>query len=132
MRLATFIDASGHQRTGEVRGDQIVAFQTGTVVDRLTEPDITPASGEPYALADVTLCAPVPRPRAIFGIGHNYEAHVKEIGAQPPEQPVVFMNPPSSSAPPAGPVRCPPVVRRLDYECELAIVMGAGGRIAGY
>jgi 2-keto-4-pentenoate hydratase/2-oxohepta-3-ene-1,7-dioic acid hydratase in catechol pathway len=39
---------------------------------------------------------------------------------------------PSSSAPPNGAVRCPDVVRRLDYEGELAVVMGAGGRIAGY
>jgi 2-keto-4-pentenoate hydratase/2-oxohepta-3-ene-1,7-dioic acid hydratase in catechol pathway len=133
MRLATFIDpASGVQRTGEVRDDQIVAFQTGTVVDRLMEPEITPASGEPYALAEVRLCAPVPRPRAIFGVGLNYEAHARETGAALPEQPIVFMKLPSSSAPPSGPVRCPQVVRRLDYECELAVVMGAGGRIAGY
>jgi 2-keto-4-pentenoate hydratase/2-oxohepta-3-ene-1,7-dioic acid hydratase in catechol pathway len=39
---------------------------------------------------------------------------------------------PSSSTPPGGPVRCPKVVRRLDYEVELALVMGAGGVIAGY
>ena len=35
-------------------------------------------------------------------------------------------------APPGGPIRCPEVVRRLDYEGELTIVIGAGGRIAGY
>src|SRR3954453_22867152 len=133
MRLATFIDqASGVQRTGEVRGDQIVAFQTGTVVDRLLEPEVTPASGAPYALADVKLGAPVPSPRAIFGIVLNYAAHARETGAELPEQPIVFMKLPSSSAPPSGPVRCPAVVRRLDCEGELAIVMGAGGRIAGY
>jgi acylpyruvate hydrolase len=45
---------------------------------------------------------------------------------------VVFMKLPSSSAPPNAPVRCPVVVRRLDYEGELAVVMGAGGRVAGY
>jgi 2-keto-4-pentenoate hydratase/2-oxohepta-3-ene-1,7-dioic acid hydratase in catechol pathway len=39
---------------------------------------------------------------------------------------------PSSSVPPAGPIHCPAVVKRLDYEGELAVVMGAGGRIAGY
>src|SRR3954471_22929940 len=132
MRLATFIDASGVQRTGEVRGDQIVAFQTGTVVDRLLEPEVTPASGEPFHLADVTLQAPVPRPRAIFGIGLNYAAHARETGAELPEQPIVFMKLPTSSAPPGGPVRCPQVVHRLDYECELAVVLGAGNRIAGY
>jgi acylpyruvate hydrolase len=44
----------------------------------------------------------------------------------------VFMKLPSSSAAPGGPVRCPAVVKRLDYEGELAIVMGADGEIAGY
>jgi 2-keto-4-pentenoate hydratase/2-oxohepta-3-ene-1,7-dioic acid hydratase in catechol pathway len=44
----------------------------------------------------------------------------------------VFLKLPTSSAPPGGPVRCPAVVRRLDYEVELTVVMGAGGAIAGY
>ncbi len=35
-------------------------------------------------------------------------------------------------APPGGPIRCPEVVRRLDYEGELTIVIGAGGQIGGY
>jgi acylpyruvate hydrolase len=44
----------------------------------------------------------------------------------------VFMKLPSSAAPPNAPVHCPAVVRRLDYEGELAVVMGAGGVVAGY
>jgi 2-keto-4-pentenoate hydratase/2-oxohepta-3-ene-1,7-dioic acid hydratase in catechol pathway len=39
---------------------------------------------------------------------------------------------PTSSAPPGGPIRCPAVVKRLDYEGELAVVVGGGGAIAGY
>ena len=74
----------------------------------------------------------MPRPRAIFGIGLNYAAHAAEQGRDLPEFPIVFMKLPSSSAPPGGPIRCPAVVKRLDYEGELAIVMGAGGAIAGY
>ena len=45
---------------------------------------------------------------------------------------MVFLKLPSSSVPGSGPVRCPAVVKRLDYEVELAVVMGAGGEIAGY
>jgi acylpyruvate hydrolase len=45
---------------------------------------------------------------------------------------MVFMKLPSSSAPPSGPVRRPEIVQRLDYEGELALVMGADNRIAGY
>jgi acylpyruvate hydrolase len=134
MRLATFLPPAAEQPlAGEVVDDCVVALAAGeTVRDRLASGDRTPASGPDFALADVTLLAPVPQPRAIFGIGLNYASHAAEQGMQPPEHPIVFMKLPSSSAPPNGPVRCPPVVQRLDYEGELAIVMGAGGEIAGY
>jgi acylpyruvate hydrolase len=133
MRLATFIPpGNGRPRAGEVRGDQIVAFESGTVLDRLGSGDRAPATGEAFALADVTLLAPVPRPRAIFGIGLNYAAHAAESGAEPPEFPIVFMKLPSSSVAPSGPIRCPRAVTRLDYEAELAVVIGDGGAIAGW
>ena len=133
MRLARFLPPGAERpRTGEVRGEQVVAFASGTVLDRLAGGDLTQAGGEAFALADVTLLAPIERPRAIFGIGLNYAAHAREAGTEPPEAPIVFMKLPSSSAPPGGPVRCPAVVRRLDYEVELAVVMGMGGEIAGY
>lgn len=103
-----------------------------TVLDRLRDPGGSPADGPSFALAEVTLLAPVPEPRAIFGIGMNYADHVAELSATPPEAPIVFMKLPSSAAPPNAPVHCPSVVKRLDYEGELAVVMGAGGQIAGY
>jgi len=133
MRLATFLAPGAALPTaGEVRGEDVVAFTSGTVLDRLASGDRTPADGERHALADVELLAPVPRPRAIFGIGLNYAEHARETGKELPEAPIVFMKLPTSSAPPSGPVRCPEVVRRLDYEVELAVVMGQEGEIAGY
>jgi 2-keto-4-pentenoate hydratase/2-oxohepta-3-ene-1,7-dioic acid hydratase in catechol pathway len=133
MRLATFLaSGSDDPRAGEVRGDRVIAFSSGTVLDRLASGDRTPADGDELALPDVTLLAPVPRPRAIFGIGLNYAAHARETGKEPPEAPIVFMKLPTSSVPPSGPVRCPAVVRRLDYEVELVLVMGARNEIAGY
>ncbi|MCU1677363.1 MAG: fumarylacetoacetate hydrolase family protein [Frankiales bacterium] len=134
MKLATFLAPGAQIPTGgEVVGDAVVAFADGTsVLDRLTSGDRTPATGASHPLADVTLLAPVPQPRAIFGIGLNYAAHAAEQGAKTPEVPIVFLMLPSSAAPPGGPVVCPPVVRRLDYEGELGVVMGAGGEVAGY
>jgi ureidoglycolate lyase len=133
MRLATFLaPGADDPRAGEVRGEQVVAFESGTVLDRLAGGDWTPAGGEAFDLADVTLLAPVPRPRAIFGIGWNYAEHARETGRKLPEWPLVFLKLPTSSVGPSGPVRCPAVVRRLDYEVELTLVMGAGHEIAGY
>ena len=135
MRLTTFLPpGSDTPRAGEVRGDEVVAFvmKGETVLERLRSGDLDGALGDAYPLADVTLLAPVPQPRAIFGIGLNYAAHAAEQGKELPEFPIVFMKLPSSSAAPNGTVRCPEVVKRLDYEGELAIVMGADGTIAGY
>ena len=134
MRLATFRAAPGAEPlAGEVRDDEIVAFAQGeTVLERLASGDRTPARGEVFPLSDVELLAPVPRPRAIFGIGLNYRAHAEEQGGALPERPIVFMKLPASAAAPFGPVRCPPVVRRLDYEGELAVVIGPEGSVAGF
>jgi acylpyruvate hydrolase len=135
MRLTTFLaPGSDSPRAGQVRNDEVVSFaaKPDTVLERLRANDRDAELGDAYPLADVTLLAPVPRPRAIFGIGLNYAAHAAEQGQEQPEFPIVFMKLPSSSAPPNGPVRCPEVVRRLDYEGELVVVMGAGGTIAGY
>jgi acylpyruvate hydrolase len=134
MRLATFLPPDGTEPlAGKVQDDRIVAFGSGTVRDLLASGELIPAEGEEYALADVTLLAPVPRPRAIFGIGLNYAAHAAETGREPPEQPMVFMKLPSSSVAPNSPVKVPAAAgRRLDYEAELVVVIGAGGGIGGY
>ena len=133
MRLVTFVPpGGGGPRAGEVRDDRVIAFASGTVLDRLASGDTTPADGEEHPLADVHLLAPVLRPRAIFGIGLNYAAHAREQGRELPKVPMVFMKLPTSSVPGSGPVRRPAVVERLDYEAELVVVIGGEGRIAGY
>ena len=134
MRLITF-EAPGATAAvaGEVRDGCAIAFDGGeTVRDRLASGDRSPAGGERWPLRDVELLAPVPDPRVVYGIGLNYASHAAETGQEPPETPVVFPKASSSVTRPGGPVRCPAVVRRLDYEAELAVVMGAGGAVAGY
>jgi acylpyruvate hydrolase len=135
MRLCTFLPpGSSTPRAGEVLGEQVVAYADAetTVLDLIVDLGGAPADGPSFALSEVTLLAPIPRPRAIFGIGLNYADHIAETGGQRPEQPVVFMKLPNSAADPGAPVHCPAVVKRLDYEGELAVVIGAGGTVAGY
>jgi 2-keto-4-pentenoate hydratase/2-oxohepta-3-ene-1,7-dioic acid hydratase in catechol pathway len=127
VKLATF-RAPGRQQplAGEVLDERVVAFEGGVgVIDVLA--GAAPSRGsDSWELSEVTLLAPVPRPGTIYAIGRNYAAHAAEMGNQPPEQPIVFVKVAGSVAPPGGPIRCPEVVRRLDYEGELTIVMGAG------
>jgi 2-keto-4-pentenoate hydratase/2-oxohepta-3-ene-1,7-dioic acid hydratase in catechol pathway len=140
VRLATFLPpGTDVPRAGAVLEGRVAAFadERLTVLDILGDPAPAQAAaaqggGPSWALEEVALLAPVPAPRAIFGIGLNYADHIAETGGERPERPLVFMKLPSSAAPPGAPVRCPEVVRRLDYEGELAIVMGAGGQVAGY
>lgn len=118
---------------GEIRGEEAIAFSDGsTVRERLASGDLAPADGERWPLADVTLLAPVPDPGAIYGIGFNYAKHAAETGATLPEFPLVFVKVRGAVAPPSGPIRCPEVVRRLDYEGELTVVIGAGRAIGGF
>ena len=135
MKLATFqVPEVSEPLAGEVVDDRVFVFQdqSATVCDVLASGPPADRGSDSWALSDVTLLAPVPRPGAIYGIGLNYAKHVEETGGQRPEQPIVFVKVANSVAPPGGPIRSPEVVRRLDYEGELAIVIGAGGQIGGY
>jgi 2-keto-4-pentenoate hydratase/2-oxohepta-3-ene-1,7-dioic acid hydratase in catechol pathway len=134
VKLATFSPAgSGGTRAGVVEGQEVRAFAEGvTVVDVLSgtaQPEVT---DEVWPLSDVTLLAPIQAPGTIYAIGLNYARHIEELGMEPPEAPVVFVKVQGSAAPPSGPVRRPFVVRRLDYEGELTVVMGAKERIGGF
>jgi 2-keto-4-pentenoate hydratase/2-oxohepta-3-ene-1,7-dioic acid hydratase in catechol pathway len=133
VKLATFLAPGGEQPLGGlVEDDQVSPFADGLrVLDVLSgrSPEV---GSEAWPLSEVTLLAPVPEAGTIYAIGMNYAQHIAEMGADRPEAPVVFVKVRGSVAPPGGPIRCPEVVRRLDYEGELTIVMGAHGRIAGF
>ena len=96
-------------------------------------------TGETIALANVTLLAPLPLPRRnLFCVGRNYHAHAKELqasvfrdnAADPQAWPIVFTKVPECVIGPLDEVRLPgaAVSTQIDYEAELAIVIGKGGR----
>lgn len=68
--------------------------------------------------------APIARPSAVVCIGQNYTAHAAESGAEPPSSPIIFLKTPNTVVGPDDDVRIPPGAQRVDWEVELAIVMG--------
>jgi 2-keto-4-pentenoate hydratase/2-oxohepta-3-ene-1,7-dioic acid hydratase (catechol pathway) len=70
------------------------------------------------------LGAPIARPSAIVCIGMNYAAHARESGAEPPTVPVVFYKAPNTLVGPDDDVLLPPGATKLDWEVELAVVIG--------
>jgi acylpyruvate hydrolase len=135
MRLVTF-EAPGHTNalSGFLEGDErVVAFGgPDGVKEALVTGRVPGPSGGTWPLHDVKVLAPIPEPGTIYAIGLNYADHIAEMGDAPPEQPVVFVKVSGCVAPPGGPIVCPKVVRRLDYEGEMVVVMGARGEIGGY
>lgn len=82
---------------------------------------------EPLPLSEAALLAPV-TPSKIVCVGRNYRDHVKELGNEVPAEPLLFFKPPSSLLDPGGVVRMPAVAERVDYEGELALVIGKRAR----
>ena len=84
-------------------------------------------TGEEVPFDDVRLLAPV-LPSKVVCVGKNYAAHVAEFGMQVPEEPLLFLKPSTAVIGPGDPIRLLPISRRVDYEGELAVVIGRLGR----
>ena len=78
---------------------------------------------EPTPLEAAELLPPV-KPSKIICVGRNYRDHAKELGNEVPAEPLLFFKPPSSLLAPGGIVRMPAVSARVDFEGELALVVG--------
>jgi 2-keto-4-pentenoate hydratase/2-oxohepta-3-ene-1,7-dioic acid hydratase in catechol pathway len=75
-------------------------------------------------LEDAEFAAPVRGVGAVIAIGMNYAAHAAESGAAPPALPVMFLKTPNTIGGPDDPVRIPARSQKLDWEVELALVIG--------
>jgi 2-keto-4-pentenoate hydratase/2-oxohepta-3-ene-1,7-dioic acid hydratase in catechol pathway len=153
MRLVTFVSADGPRAgalTADDRvvalsdlgpgapGDMLDAIEAGPAVWDSLRTALTAASGG-VPLASVTLLAPIPRPRRnILCVGWNYAEHFaegqgKRGAAQEPDKipdwPSLFSKQPSSVVGPGAEVWHPsPISDKLDWEVELALVIGRAGR----
>lgn len=86
------------------------------------------ASKESLALADVALLPVIPNPGKIVCVGLNYGEHVRETGREITEKPTLFLRVAESQVAHGEDIVLPPESSRLDYEGEIALVIGTGGR----
>lgn len=124
MRLCTFRDSAG-TRLGRVEGDAVVPL-AGADVSAALGGAVPAADGDPRPLAGVELASPLV-PGKIIGIGLNYRDHAAETGAPLPTRPLLFAKLPTSVAGPGDAIVVPAYTDELDYEGELAVVIGKRG-----
>src|SRR5437870_4073114 len=95
---------------------------------RIEEWILKPAASEVASLDAVRLLAPIPRPPKIICVGLNYRDHAIESNMEIPKVPTIFSKYATSVIGPDEPIRLPRVSTKPDYEAELAVVIGKGGR----
>ena len=149
MRIATFT-SEGHRKVGLVSADgktvtplELTQAQADSGVLTLIEilargGSLPEASGPAVDLREVVLDAPLPKPRRnLWCVGRNYHAHAKELSAsvfkdnaaKTDEWPIVFTKVPECVVGPHDDVLVPSEVStQIDYEAELAVVIGKGGK----
>ncbi len=82
-------------------------------------------TGERVSLADATLLAPVIPRSKVVAVGKNYRAHAEEMGGDAPSEPLLFLKPNTAVIGPGDSIVRPPQSNRVDFEGELAIVIGS-------
>jgi 2-keto-4-pentenoate hydratase/2-oxohepta-3-ene-1,7-dioic acid hydratase in catechol pathway len=151
MRLATFRGPDGNPRSGAVigadgserivdlaqatagrvpTGDLLGLLQAGPSALAAARAAADAGGGQP--LGSVELLAPIRRPGKLLAVAGNFQAHIEEGGGQRVDKtkivPKLFIKPSSAIIGPGEPVALPTVSNALDWELELAIVIGTAGR----
>lgn len=137
MRLVSY-DAGDGARAGVIEGDRVVdawallgephrgglreLLDAGRVDDLRARLGNTGAPSHP--LATVALLPPIPDPEKIVCIGLNYKEHAAEVGAEPPDDPIVFGKYRNALAAPGATVTLPANSTKVDFEAEVAFVIG--------
>jgi 2-keto-4-pentenoate hydratase/2-oxohepta-3-ene-1,7-dioic acid hydratase in catechol pathway len=85
---------------------------------------VDPRPGRPIAPLEQVELLPPCLPSKILAVGLNYADHAAEAGKAPPPEPLLFLKPPSAVIGPEAPIVLPSLSRRVDYEAELALVVG--------
>ena len=152
MRLVTFrgeggaragvLGEKGVMDAAPLLASEGVSVRELIAADRLGELRKALEGGGPDPVSDAELLPPLPDPDKIICIGLNYRSHAAEAGIDPPEQPTFFAKFRNALAPTDATVELPAASEKLDYEAEVAFVVGrrckevdtadAIGAVAGY
>ncbi len=143
MKLATYM-RDGAEQTGVVVGDWIVPTGVASMLQLIGSDEALgrarslaadAGSNDGLPLSDVTLLAPIPHPvRNVFCVGRNYKLHIEEgarargVPVDYPQVPEFFTKGTNTVIGTGADVRLPDVTEKLDYEVELAFVIGKRGR----
>ena len=132
MKLTTFA-TGGQAAIGRVEGDQIIPLpqRFSAMIDLINrwpewESEIRSVKAQPVPLKEAILLPPIPRPGKILAIGLNYADHVRETGASLPSRQIWFCKQPTAANGPFDSIPLP--TGEVDYEAEMVVVIGKGGR----
>lgn len=134
MKYASFRTPDGRATYGLVEGDHVIDLGASrpnapTLKDFLATSEFGSAQGgRDYKLLDVKLLPVIPNPGKIICVGLNYQDHVKEMNRPDSEKPVLFMRSANSQMAHGDPLVRAKVTKKLDYEGELAVIIGRPGR----
>lgn len=138
MRLVTYRDPGGSEHVGRLDGDEIAELEAPGMLAWLDGVGRV-ETGSRLPIAEAELVAPVPRPpsvRDFFAFEGHVEAGWRRRGSEIPpawfEAPTFYFSNPASVRGPGAPVERPAATRMLDFELEIAAVVGGDGQIAGY
>jgi 2-keto-4-pentenoate hydratase/2-oxohepta-3-ene-1,7-dioic acid hydratase in catechol pathway len=140
MKLYSFEDVGGTRGIGAERDGALVdlsatdsripssmleLIRAGEPAMKLVKAAVAGKAAKTRAFAEVRLLAPVPRPGKILSSGNNYYGHLdEEPGAKKPDEPFFFSKIPTCVVGPGDAIIHPRLTRQLDYEVELAVVIG--------
>jgi 2-keto-4-pentenoate hydratase/2-oxohepta-3-ene-1,7-dioic acid hydratase in catechol pathway len=143
MKLFTFM-TENDTRLGVVRDDRVVDLASASngrlPSDMLTflgqgetamqlAREVGKSATASLPLSEVRLLAPVPNPPKVVAMGLNYMDHCRELNIEPPKEPIIFAKFPSAVVGPGAAIRWDPALtQQVDYEAELAVVMGRTAR----
>ena len=139
MRLVSFrSDSEPAVRVGEIEGERVCEVQAASMPDWLAGSG-RERTGAEHALVAIELLAPVPEPPSLRDF-YAYEGHAatgarlrgRELARQWYEAPAFYFSNPASIHGPAATVARPPQCRLLDFELEIAAIVGRDGGLAGF